>query len=284
MRRNPFIIATTRLLPGWLLLFALVPMLMVLAVSVLTRDDAGFVAPVVTLDSYRRLLEPVYMHVLADSMGMAGLATLLCLLIGYPFAYLLAGVGPRWRPLLLTLVIIPFWTNSLLRVYAIRSLMAAQGPINGVLLGLGLIHEPVRLLYTGVAVCVGLVYVLLPFMILPLYASFDALDRRLIDAAADLGAGRRAIFRHVILPLTAPGIAAGCLLVFLPALGMFFVTDVLGGARELMIGALLKDQFLDACDWPFGAAASVVVIGLLGLLLGLNGLLRRVLGANQGRP
>jgi spermidine/putrescine transport system permease protein len=184
--------------------------------------------------------------------------------------------------MLLTLVIIPFWTNSLVRVYAIRHLLAAKGAMNGLLLALGLIQEPIRLLYSGWAVSIGLVYVLLPFMILPLYSSFEKLDPRLIEAAADLGASRLARFRHVIVPLTAPGIAAGCLLVFLPALGLFYVTDVLGGARNLMIGALLKDQFLDARDWPFGSAASLVVIGLLFLFLALYRLAQRRIGDEAG--
>jgi spermidine/putrescine transport system permease protein len=257
------------LLPVWLLLFTLVPLLMVLAVSLLTRDETGFIKPEVTLENYRRLFDPVYLKVFTNSMAMAGLATLLCLGLAYPFAYLLSRVSLAWRGVLLTLVIVPFWTNSLVRIYAIRSLVAAKGAMNSLLLALGLIDEPVRLLYTGWAVGLGLVYVLLPFMILPLYSSFEKLDRRLIEAAADLYAGRWAIFRHVILPLTAPGIAAGCLLVFLPALGLFYVTDVLGGSRNLMIGALLKDQFLEARDWPFGSAASLIVIVGLFLLMGV---------------
>ena len=266
------------LLPLWLLLFTLLPTLMVLAVSMLSRDEAGFIAFIPTLENYRRLLDPIYLKVFTDSLLMAALATLLCLLIAYPFAWRLSRVDRRWRPVLLTLVIIPFWTNSLVRVYAIRSLLAAKGALNSLLLALGLIDEPVRLLYSGWAVSIGLVYVLLPFMILPLYSSFEKLDPRLIEAAADLGASPLARFRHVIVPLTLPGIAAGCLLVFLPALGLFYVTDVLGGARNLMIGALLKDQFLDARDWPFGAAASLVVIGLLFLFLALYRLAQRRLG------
>ena len=178
-------------------------------------------------------------------------------------------------------MIVPFWTNSLVRIYAIRSLLAAKGALNSVLLALGWINEPVRLLYTGWAVGLGLIYVLLPFMILPLYSSFEKLDRRLMEAAADLGAGRWAIFRHVILPLTAPGIAAGCLLVFLPALGLFYVTDILGGAHNLMIGALLKDQFLEARDWPFGSAASLIMILLLFVLMGIYRLTQRLAGSGQ---
>lgn len=282
MRPSEGVLALARgLLPAWLLLFTLIPMLMVLVVSVLTRDETRLIDPVVTLENYRRLLDPVYLRVFTDSVAMAGLSTLACLCLAYPFAYLLSRVTPAWRPVLLTLVIVPFWTNSLVRIYAIRSLLAAKGALNSVLLALGWINEPVRLLYTGWAVGLGLIYVLLPFMILPLYSSFEKLDRRLMEAAADLGAGRWAIFRHVILPLTAPGIAAGCLLVFLPALGLFYVTDILGGAHNLMIGALLKDQFLEARDWPFGSAASLIMILLLFVLMGIYRLTQRLAGSGQ---
>ena len=269
------------LLPVWLLLFTLIPMMMVLVVSVLTRDETRFIDPIITLENYRRLLDPVYLRVFTDSVVMAGLSTVACLCLAYPFAYLLSRVTPVWRPVLLTLVIVPFWTNSLVRIYAIRSLLAAKGALNSVLLALGWIDEPVRLLYTGWAVGLGLIYVLLPFMILPLYSIFEKLDRRLLEAAADLGAGRWAIFRHVILPLSAPGIAAGCLLVFLPALGLFYVTDILGGAHNLMIGALLKDQFLEARDWPFGSAASLIMILLLFVLMGIGGLTQLLAGSGQ---
>ena len=282
MRPSEGVLALARgLLPAWLLLFTLIPMLMVLVVSVLTRDETHLIDPVVTLENYRRLLDPVYLRVFTDSVAMAGLSTLACLCLAYPFAYLLSRVTPAWRPVLLTLVIVPFWTNSLVRIYAIRSLLAAKGALNSVLLALGWINEPVRLLYTGWAVGLGLIYVLLPFMILPLYSSFEKLDRRLMEAAADLGAGRWAIFRHVILPLTAPGIAAGCLLVFLPALGLFYVNDILGGAHNLMIGALLKDQFLEARDWPFGSAASLIMILLLFVLMGIYRLTQRLAGSGQ---
>lgn len=274
IRRSHLCAALFGLLPAWLLLFSLLPTLLVVVVSFLGRDEAGLIAPQLTLENYRRLLDPIYLQVFLHSVAMAGSATLLCLLIAYPFAFVLARMPPRWRTVWLTLVIIPFWTNSLLRVYAIRSVLAVKGTLNSLLLGLGLIDEPLRLLYTPWAEGLGLVYVLLPFMILPLYSSFEKLDRRLIEAAADLGAGRLATFRWVIIPLTAPGIVAGCLLVFLPGLGLFYVNDVLGGARHLMIGGLLKDQFLDARDWPFGSAASLLVILLLLLLLGLYHLIQ----------
>ncbi|MFM8330788.1 MAG: spermidine/putrescine ABC transporter permease PotB [Candidatus Methylumidiphilus sp.] len=269
MKPSPdrFKTAVVAVLALWLALFVLAPNLLVLAASVLRRDEGGFVDFSLNLDNYRRLLDPLYLRVFGHSLWLAGLATLICLGLGYPFAYALARVRPGLRPLLLTLVIVPFWTNSLVRVYAIRALLAAKGVLNNALLAWGVLDEPVRLLYTRSAVLIGLVYVLLPFMVLPLYSALEKLDWRLVEAAADLGAGRLARLRHVVWPLTLPGVVAGCLLVFMSALGMFFVTDVLGGARELLLGNLLKDQFLDARDWPFGAAASVVLVVLLLLFL-----------------
>lgn len=255
------------LLSVWLALFVLVPNALVLAASFFSRDESGFIDWSLTFSNYLRLLDPVYLRVFAHSLWLAFLATGICLGLGYPFAYFLARLRPGLRPLLLTLVVVPFWTNSLVRVYAIRALLAAKGLMNNTLLALGLIDEPVRLLYTSSAVLVGMVYVLLPFMVLPLYSSIEKLDQRLVEAAADLGAGPARRFASVILPLTLPGIIAGSLLVFMPALGMFFITDVLGGSRDLLVGTVLKDQFLDARDWPFGAAASMVLIGLLLLFL-----------------
>ena len=272
------------LLPAaWLALFVLAPNALVLAASFFSRGDSGFVALPLTFDNYRRLLDPLYWRVFAHSLWLAGLATAICLALGYPCAYLLARLRPGLRPLLLTLVVVPFWTNSLVRVYAIRALLAAKGLLNQGLLALGLVDEPLRLLYTGPAVLLGMVYVLLPFMILPLYSSIEKLDRRLVEAAADLGAGPVRRFVRVILPLTLPGVVAGCLLVFLPALGLFFIADVLGGSRELLLGGVLKDQFLDARDWPFGAAASMLLAGLLGLFLAAYAFsLRRFAPGGQG--
>ncbi len=255
------------LLSTWLALFVLVPNVLVLVASFLGRDESGFIQWSPNLSNYLRLFDPIYLRVFVHSAGLALLSTLVCLLLGYPFAYILARLRPGLRPLLLTLVIVPFWTNSLARTYAIRALLAAKGLVNKGLLALGLIDEPVRLLYTGSAVLIGMVYVLLPFMILPLHSSIEKLDYRLVEAAADLGASPVRRFMRVILPLTLPGIVSGSLLVFMPALGLFFITDVLGGSRQLLVGNFLKDQFLDARDWPFGAAASVFLLLLLLVFL-----------------
>ncbi|WMC12155.1 spermidine/putrescine ABC transporter permease PotB [Oceanimonas pelagia] len=255
------------LVVGWLLLFVFLPNLMIIATSFLTRDHASLVSLVFTADNYSRLFDPMYFKVLWHSLVMAGTATLLCLLIGYPFAFAVAGMPARWRPFLLFLIIVPFWTNSLIRTYALKAVLGTKGLLNQGLLALGVIDQPLRIVFTEAAVIIGLVYILLPFMILPLYAAIEKLDHRLLEAARDLGAGPLPRFVRVVLPLTLPGIVAGCLLVFLPALGMFYISDLLGGAKHLLIGNIIKTQFLNIRDWPFGAATSVTLTLLMALLL-----------------
>ncbi|WP_421259751.1 spermidine/putrescine ABC transporter permease PotB [Aeromonas sp. 600774] len=264
---NGFRNGAIALILGWLTLFVFLPNLMIIGVSFLTRDESELIAPLFTLSNYSRLLDPLYFEVLLHSLWLALLATSICLLVGYPFAWLLAHLPARIRPLLLFLVVVPFWTNSLIRTYALKVLLGTRGLINGWLLDLGLIERPLQMMYTEVAVIIGLVYVLLPFMVLPLYSSIEKLDGRLLEAARDLGANGWQRLVRIILPLTLPGIIAGCLLVFLPAMGMFYVSDLLGGAKHLLIGNLIKTQFLNSRDWPFGAAISVMLTVLMALLV-----------------
>ncbi len=264
---NGFRNGAIALILGWLTLFVFLPNLMIIGVSFLTRDESELIAPLFTLSNYGRLLDPLYFEVLLHSLWLALLATGICLLVGYPFAWLLAHLPARIRPLLLFLVVVPFWTNSLIRTYALKVLLGTRGLINGWLLELGLIERPLQMMYTEVAVIIGLVYVLLPFMVLPLYSSIEKLDGRLLEAARDLGANGWQRLVRIILPLTLPGIIAGCLLVFLPAMGMFYVSDLLGGAKHLLIGNLIKTQFLNSRDWPFGAAISVMLTVLMALLV-----------------
>jgi spermidine/putrescine transport system permease protein len=277
-RHQPFRVAVLVLVWGWLLALVLVPNLLVLGASVMTRDPLDFLSLPLTLDNYRRLMDPLYVQVFLHSLYMASVTTLVCLLIGYPFAWALARVDKRWQTLLMFLLIVPFWTNSLVRTYAIKLLLASNGLINSGLQSLGLIDQPLTLLYTETAVIIGLVYLLLPFMILPLYAVFEDLRADLLQASHDLGAGRMATFAHVVVPLTLPGVIAGILLVLLPAMGMFYVADVLGGAKNLLVGNVIKNQFLDARDWPFGAAASVLLTLAMALLLVAHRLSRRRVG------
>ncbi|CEO39257.1 spermidine/putrescine ABC transporter permease PotB [Photobacterium kishitanii] len=252
---------------SWLLLFVFVPNLMIIGTSFLTRDDANLIKMVFTLDNYERLFDPMYAKVLLHSFNMAITATLLCLLIGYPFAYAIAKMPEKWRPFMLFLVIVPFWTNSLIRTYGLKLMLGTRGILNNALMYLDIIDKPIRIMYTEYAVMIGLVYILLPFMVLPLYSAIEKLDNNYIEAARDLGANKFQTFIKVIFPLTMPGIIAGCLLVLLPALGMFYVADLLGGAKNLLIGNVIKSQVLNARDWPFGSATSIALTLAMAIML-----------------
>ncbi|MCT8264194.1 spermidine/putrescine ABC transporter permease PotB [Proteus terrae] len=252
---------------GWLMVFVFLPNIMIIATSFLTRDDANLVEMVFTLDNYYRLFDPMYAEVLLHSINMAVVATLACLLLGYPFAYFLAKMPKKIQPLMLFLLIVPFWTNSLIRIYGLKIFLSTKGYFNEFLLWIGLIDKPLRIIYTPEAVVLGLVYILLPFMVLPLYSSIEKLDKPCLEAARDLGANKFQTFIRIIIPLTMPGIIAGCLLVMLPAMGLFFVADLMGGAKNLLIGNVIKSQFLNIRDWPFGAATSICLTLVMGLML-----------------
>ena len=252
---------------GWLMVFVFLPNIMIIATSFLTRDDANLVEMVFTLDNYYRLFDPMYAEVLLHSINMALVATLACLILGYPFAFFLAKMPKKIQPLLLFLLIVAFWTNSLIRIYGLKIFLSTKGYFNEFLLWIGLIDKPLRIIYTPEAVVLGLVYILLPFMVLPLYSSIEKLDKPCLEAARDLGANKLQTFIRIIIPLTMPGIIAGCLLVMLPAMGLFFVADLMGGAKNLLIGNVIKSQFLNIRDWPFGAATSICLTLVMGLML-----------------
>jgi spermidine/putrescine transport system permease protein len=255
------------------------PMLLVLVTSLLTPSVYGGVHPPWTLDSYIRfvyerdfddafVLDATYPRIFVRSLIQAALTTLVCLVIGLPLAWYMATRGDRWRRVLVLLVTIPFWTNLLARTYCWVLLLRDEGLVNRLLLDLGLIKTPITFLYSDGAVLMGLVYGSLPFMVLPLYATLEKLDRRLIEAAHDLYAGRWAVARTIVWPLARPGVAAGALLVFVPALGSFLAPDILGGGKKLMIGSLIQQQFSTARDWSFGAALSMILMAfVLGGLL-----------------
>lgn len=272
LARRPTLGAWSLVLPGafWLGLFFVVPMLLMLGVSFMPRGIYGGVEPGFTLEHYRRFADPLYLQVLGRTVGWSLLATAACLLLGYPVAWVIA--WSRHRNLLLFLVVLPFWTSFLVRTFAIIFLLRDTGLINATLLRLGLIQEPLALLYTPFAVLLGLVYGFLPFMVLPIYASLEKLDPSLEEAAEVLGARPIARFVNVTFPLSLPGVVAGSLLVFIPALGSFLTSDLLGGAKQVMIGNLVQNQFTVARNWPFGSAASFVLLGfvLIAVLLSLR--------------
>ncbi len=264
---------------AWLLIFFLAPFFMVLKISVaelriasppftplIATDAAGATIIRLVFDNFAYLWEDsLYLNTYLNSLKISTTSTLLCLLIGYPIAYAIVRSTPTTRNILLLLIILPFWTSFLLRVYAWMGLLADQGTINNLLIWLGVIDSPIRMLYTEFAVYIGIVYTYLPFMILPLYANMEKLDMSLLEAASDLGARPAVTFLTVTLPMTVPGIVAGSLLVFIPATGEYVIPDLLGGGNVLMIGRVLYNEFNANTDWPVASAVAIVLLLLLVL-------------------
>ena len=245
-----------------------VPLLLVLAVSFASRGTYGGIEWALTFTNYTSIADPLYLRIFWRSLWLAGLTTAICLVMGFPLAYVIARAPRRWQGVLLFLVIIPFWTNFLVRTYAWMFILRTEGLLNQALLALGLIQEPLNLLFTDWAVLIGLVYGYLPFMVLPLYAALERLDRSLVEAAWDLYAKPVQVFTRVVLPLSRPGMIAGCVLVFIPSLGAYVTPDLLGGARTMMVGNLIQHQYLVVRDWPFGSSLSFVLMaGVLAAVL-----------------
>ncbi|NEP82584.1 MAG: ABC transporter permease [Okeania sp. SIO3C4] len=244
----------------WILIFFIIPLIIVLIYSFLKRGTYGGVVWEFTLDNYQRLTQGIYWGIFGRSLFLALITTMICLLIGYPLAYFIATRRPPWRNILLMLIIIPFWTNFLVRTYAWIVLLRTEGVFNIALQSLQLIDEPLTILFTPFAVIIGLVYGYLPFMILPLYATIERFNFSLLEAAQDLGANDLRTFFRVVLPLTIKGIVAGSLLVFIPAFGAFITPDILGGAKTMMVGNLIQNQFIKARNWPFGSALSILLM------------------------
>jgi spermidine/putrescine transport system permease protein len=247
----------------WLGLFAFVPLLMVLGTSFFTSSSEHFIQLPLTYRNYLELFNYAYFKITINSLILAGSCTIISLIISYPFAYIIARAKTKFKSLLLLLVIIPFWTSSLIRTYAIITIIKAKGLLSTALLALGIIHQPLQILYSMQAVLIGTVYDLLPFMILPLYANIEKLDESLLEAARDLGASKIRTFVKIIIPLTMPGIIAGSILVFLPAMTMFYIPALLGGAKNILLGNLIQSQFLTANNWPVGASISIFIILLM---------------------
>jgi spermidine/putrescine transport system permease protein len=250
----------------WLALLFLAPLAVVLAYSLLTRGVYGGTGQPWTLESYARLLDPLYLTILLRSFVMALVATALCLVFAFPAALFIAR-SARHKNLFLMLVMLPFWTSFLVRTYAWMFLLRDTGMINTALQAIGIIHDPLPLLYNNGAVLLGLVYGYLPFMVLPIYATLERLDPALVEAAADLGARPIVTLFRIVVPLCRPGIIAGSLLVFIPCLGAYLTPDLLGGGRTVLVGNLVQNQFTTARDWPFGSAISIALMLLVTALL-----------------
>jgi len=257
---------------AWILAFVVAPTLIMLVYSFCRRGTLGGVVYEFTLANYAAVLDPTWLRILLRSIGFAAATTVACLAIGYPVAWQIGRAPRRWRSLLLMLVMIPFWTSFLIRTYAWLTILKSEGLLNSLLLQLGMISAPFEMLYTPGAVIVGLVYTFLPFLILPVYTSVEKLDGALVEAAFDLGASPLRAFAKVVVPMTWPGISAGMLLVFVPALGLYAVNDILGGGKVDMIGNIIENQFLgSARNWPFGAALGMTLVAAFVAALWLTG-------------
>lgn len=266
LQRSSSLRAWLLLSPGvaWLVIFFLAPLGIVLVYSFLERGTYGGVEWRFTLENFQRVFDPLYFSTFYRSAGIAIATTFICLLLGFPMAYFIATRSRRNRNLLLLALMIPFWTNFLIRTYAWLTLLRTNtGLINVTLLDLGVIDEPLPLFGNDFAIILGLVYGWLPDMVLPVYAALERMDRSLIEAASDLYASGFQVFRKIIWPLALPGVVAGSMLVFIPSLGAFVTPSILGGGKSLMIGNIISNQFLAAHDWPFGSALSTLMMALM---------------------
>ncbi len=261
----------------WTIVFVFVAILYVIGLSFLSRGELIGVTGEPTLQNYARLADPQYLRVLLGSLKLAALTTVICIAVGYPFGYLMARLNPVARSVVMLLIIVPFWTNALIRIYGWRILLLNNGPLNTLLLSLGVIREPIRLLYTDGAVLLGMVYALIPFMILPTFTTVDKLDFTVVEAARDLGAGPLRAFLTVTVPLTLSGLMAGCVLVFIPSMGLFFLSDLLGGNTTVLAGGLIQ-RLINSRDLPMAAALSVLLLTVTGAVIAVY----RRLGGSEG--
>lgn len=245
------------------------PLIYILILSFLKNDFYGGIISEFTLNNYISLLDAVYIKVFLKSFLIALITTAICILISYPFCIFVSKKNSYLKKIFMTLVIIPFLTNSLIRTYGIIILLRKEGIANAILQGLNITNGPIDLMYNDFGIIFGMVYTLLPFMVLPLFSSVDKINPSIIEAAGDLGANKKSIFKEIILPETIPGLFNGSLMVFIPTIGFFFISDLLGGGKLMLLGNLIKNQFLTARNWPFGAAISIVLILITFLLVNI---------------
>jgi spermidine/putrescine transport system permease protein len=249
----------------WLIFLLIIPAGGLIILSFATNGPYGAIVWEFGLQNYRRAFDHKYLPVLLRTLGFAGATTVLCLILGYPLAYYITFRAGRWRNALLIGLMVPFWSSALVAYYSWMIVLGKEGLLNNALLRFGFLSEPIGFLYTPFAILLGLVYFYLPFTVLPLYASLDKVPRSVIEAAYDLGAGRWTAFWKVTLPLSLPGVVAGCVLTFIPCLGDFLTVEILGGPRYYLLGNLISNQFMMAQDWPFGSAlTSLLLAGLVG--------------------
>lgn len=244
----------------WTLLFTVIPLIIIFVFSISSSNQIGKISFNFTIDKYKQFFEPIYIDVFFRSVKLSLYSTIVCLIVGYPVAYIIANKGLRIRNFLIIFILLPQWTNFLLRTYAWMSILKDNGPINSFLLRTGIINEPLTLLYTDGAVLMGMVYNFLPYMILPIYTVILKIDKNYIEAARDLGANTVTTFRKIIFPLSMPGVVSGVIMVFMPAISTFVISDLLGGGHSMLMGNLIQNQFLAARNWQFGSAISMILI------------------------
>ncbi|WP_309245471.1 ABC transporter permease [Clostridium estertheticum] len=266
MKENILKVLTIVPISFWMLFFVAIPLLYIVFISFMQRGDDGSIVYISTISNYTRMARPLYVKVFLDSIVVAFVTTLFTLVFGYPFAYFATKIK-KYKILVMLLIMAPFLTNSLIRTYGWIVILSTNGILNHALLITGIIKEPLKMLYSYGAVMIGMIYTMFPFMVLPLYNSIDKMDRAYIEAAKDLGSSRWKTFRTVTVPLTMPGIVAGCILVFVPSVGLFFIPDLMGGSNVMLIGNLIENQFMGANDWPFGAALSIIMIFISLILI-----------------
>ena len=242
-------------------------MLYVIYISFMSRGVFGDVVYKFSLDSYKTILDPTYFKIILKSLKAAGITTVLCLLVGYPLAYIIARKPKETAAKMVTLLMIPFWTNSLMRLNSWLLLFQTSGPVNNFLVNMGFVDKPISFIYTNGLVMIGLITNMLPFAVLPLYSTIEKLEKSVLEASADLGANAVTTFLRITLPLTFPGIFSAIILVFIPSLGIYTVTDMLGGGKVIYIGNIIKNQFGSIRNWPLGAALSVLLIVITMLLI-----------------
>lgn len=269
MKRKTKDLSWLTLMPIYLftLLFILGPLVYMAVLSFMTREEVWGVAAEFTLKNYQDIFQPVYLNTFGESLKLAFLSTGLVVLLGYPFGYFMAKLTAKWKRRTMLLLMIPFWTSSLLRLYGWVIIFRAGGVFDQALTALHIINEPLKLLYTYPAVVVGMVYALLPFMIFSVYSSAEKLDFRLVEAARDLGAGPVRAFLTVSLKLTLPGLLSGVVLTFVPSMGLFFIADILGGNKVVLVGSLIQEQLMKVHNWPFAAALSIALLVLTSVIL-----------------
>lgn len=255
---------------AWTILFFLFPLIYIITISFCSRDQYGSIVYEFTLKNYQTLFRPVYLKVIWKTICMSFTVTVLVTLFAYPYAYIAARSAKRTQNLMIMGIMVPFWTNALLRVYAIMNITSANGLINSMLLYFHIIKEPLQILYTDFAVMFGMVYTMVPMMVMPLYSNLQKIDNAVLEAGRDLGASSAKLFTRVIFPISLPGLMGGIILVFIPSMFSFYIADALGGGKSIIIGNVISNQFSTSKNWPFGAALAVLVMLLSTILIVLK--------------